>query len=70
MNRNDWLGVLCYMCIAFLFGADAAFICLIVKENADRVAYYEGEWNKGDIFRGCCAILIGWGIKGLLDGFV
>lgn len=63
MNKNDWLGVLCYMCIAFLLGTGTAFICLFIKENSDRIAYYDGKWNRSDIIRGCCAILIGWGMS-------
>lgn len=59
MNKNDWLGMGCYFIVALLLGIDVAFICLFVKENADRIAYYGGKWNKGDLIRGGVSILIG-----------
>lgn len=66
MSKNDWLGMVCYFIVACLLGVDVAFLCLFVKENSDRIAYYGGKWNKGDLIRGG----VGIGIGGILNKLV
>lgn len=62
MNRNDWLGVLCYFALSAMFGAGVGMVCLFVKENSDRIAYYDGKWNKGDLVLGVLSVLAGWAV--------
>ena len=62
MNSNDVKGMAVYFSLAMLIGVDVAILALIIKENSDRITYYEGKWNKGDIVRGCAAIGIAWAV--------
>lgn len=62
MNRNDWLGMLFYLLVSIFLGASVGFVCLFVKENSDRLAYYGGEWNKGDVVRGTVCCLVGYAV--------
>ena len=36
-------------------------------EDNDRCHYYHGEWNKGDLTRGCIAIAVGMAIRYFLS---
>lgn len=56
MNKNDIKGMLVYFTLTLLFGTTVGMLSLIIKENSDRIAYYNGKWNKGDIVRGCVAV--------------
>ena len=47
-----------YFLISLIFGGGFGLIMLIVHEDNDRCHYYHGEWNKGDLTRGCIAIAV------------
>lgn len=58
MNKNDIKGMMVYFTLTLLFGSTVGVLSLIIKENSDRIAYYEGQWNKGDLLRGGTAIAL------------
>lgn len=58
MKKSDVVGMLVYFTLTLLFGSTVGVLSLIIKENSDRIAYYEGKWNKGDIIRGGTAIAL------------
>lgn len=58
MKKSDIVGMIAYYTLTLLFGSTVGVLSLIIKENSDRIAYYEGKWNKGDIIRGGTAIAL------------
>lgn len=56
------------MSIAMLFGGGIALLALIVYEDNDRCQYYQGEWNKGDLLRGCLAVAVGVALRYWMKG--
>lgn len=58
MKKSDVVGMLVYFTLTLLFGSTVGVLSLIIKENSDRVTYYEGKWNKGDLLRGGTAIAL------------
>ena len=36
-------------------------------EDNDRCHYYHGEWNKGDLMRGCIAVVVGMAVRYFLN---
>lgn len=62
-TKRNLLGMLVYMTIAFAFGGGFGLLALIVKEDNDRCHYYNGEWNVGDLVRGCLAVAAGIGLR-------
>ena len=66
--KNNLLGMAVYFCIAVLFGGGFGLTALIVHEDNDRCHYYNGEWNKGDLIRGCAAVAVGMAVRYLLTG--
>ena len=52
---------ICVTCIGG-FG----LLALIIHEDNDRCHYYHGEWNKGDLTRGCIAIAVGVALRYIL----
>lgn len=66
MNRKDWMGMVVYFLISLIFGGGFGLIALIVHEDNDRCHYYHGEWNKGDLTRGCIAIAVGVALRCVL----
>lgn len=70
MDKNDITGMAAYFCIALTLGAEAAFLCLFIKENADRCHYYSGGWNTGDITRGMIAVLAGYVVRTIIETVV
>lgn len=67
-TKNNLLGMAVYFCIAVLFGGGFGVLALIVHEDNDRCHYYNGEWNKGDLIRGCAAVAVGVAARYLLMG--
>lgn len=59
MDKRDVQGIIVYFALSLIFGSGIAVLALIIKENSDRCIFYAGEWNKGDIVRGCIAIALG-----------
>lgn len=57
--KRNILGVLVYFTISFLFGGGFGILALITHEDNDRCHYYNGNWNKGDLTRGCISVCIG-----------
>ena len=66
MNRKDWTEMMVYFAISLLFGVGFGLIALIVHEDNDRCHYYHGEWNKGDLLRGCIAVAVGVALRCVL----
>lgn len=64
--KNNIIGFVVYFLTTFLFGESISLILLFIKENSDRCHYYNGEWNKKDLFLGCIAIIIGIAFKYIL----
>lgn len=62
-RRRNLLGMLVYLTISFAFGGGFGLLALIVKEDNDRCHYYNGEWNVGDLVRGCLAVAAGIGLR-------
>ena len=62
-RRRNILGMVVYMSIAMLFGGGFGLLALIVHEDNDRCHYYHGEWNKGDLVRGCLAVAVGTALR-------
>lgn len=58
MKKSDVVGMLVYFTLTLLFGSTVGVLSLIIKENSDRVTYYEGKWNSGDLLRGGIAIAL------------
>lgn len=67
MNRKDWIGMVVYFVISMFFGSGFGLIALIVHEDNDRCHYYHGEWNKGDLTRGCIAVAVGMAVRYFLN---
>ena len=53
------MGMAVYFCIDVLFGGGFGLLAMIVHEDNDRCHYYHGEWNRGDLTRGCLAVAVG-----------
>jgi hypothetical protein len=70
MNKNDIKGIAVYYLLTLLFGTTVGILSLIIKENSDRIAYYNGKWNKGDIIRGSLAVGLAIVTTNLLKHFV
>lgn len=62
-RHRNLLGILVYLTISFVFGGSCGLLALIVKEDNDRCHYYNGEWNVGDLVRGCLAVAAGIGLR-------
>ena len=67
MNRKDWMGMVVYFLISLIFGGGFGLLTLIVHEDNDRCHYYHGEWNKGDLTRGCIAVVVGMVVRYFLN---
>lgn len=67
-RRRNILGTVVYMCIAMLFGGGIGLLALIVHEDNDRCHYYHGEWNRGDLLRGCVAVDVGMALRCWMKG--
>ena len=67
MNRKDWMGMVLYFLISLIFGGGFGLIALIVHEDNDRCHYYHGEWNKGDLTKGCIAVAVGMAVRYFLS---
>lgn len=67
-TKRNILGILVYLAIAFVFGGGFGLLALIVKEDNDRCHYYNGEWNIGDLVRGCLAVGVGMVLRYLAFG--
>ena len=52
------MGMVVYFLISLIFGGGFGLIALIIHEDNDRCHYYHGEWNKGDLTRGCIAVAV------------
>ena len=66
MNKvryKNIVSVMIYTAITFTFGGGFGLLALIVHEDNDRCHYYHGEWNKGDLTRGCIAIAVGMAVR-------
>lgn len=62
MNKarcRNFLGMLAYFIIAFIFGGGFGVLALIIKEDNDRCHYYNGTWNISDLIRGLISISLG-----------
>lgn len=66
MSKNDLKGILTYLGISALFGGGFGLLALIIHEDNDRCHYYNGDWSKGDLIRGCIAVASGTIIRLLL----
>ena len=67
-RRRNILGMVVYMGIAMLFGGGFGLMALIVHEDNDRCQYYHGEWNRGDLLRGCVAVAVGMALRCVVKG--
>ena len=67
-TRHNIFGMVVYMGIAMLFGGGIALLALIVHEDNDRCHYYHGEWNMGDLLRGCLAVAVGVALRYWMKG--
>lgn len=65
--KNNVMGMMVYFTLTVLLGAAVGVLALIIKENSDRVAYYDGKWNKGDLARGCLAVALGVAVVVLIN---
>lgn len=65
-TRRNIVGMAAYFCISVLFGGGFGLLALIIHEDNDRCHYYHGEWNKGDLARGCLAVAVGCVVRALL----
>lgn len=57
--KHNIKGMTVYFLIAVLLGGGFALLALIIHEDNDRCHYYGGKWNKGDLLRGCIAVVAG-----------
>ena len=39
----------------------------MIHEDNDRCHYYRGEWNKGDLTRGCLAVAVGCVVRAVIE---
>lgn len=69
-RRRNIIGMVVYMCIAMLFGGGFGLLALIVHEDNDRCQYYQGNFNKGDLLRGCLAVAVGVALRCWMKGGV
>lgn len=67
-RRRNILGMVVYMSIAMLFGGGFGLLALMVHEDNDRCHYYHGEFNKGDLLRGCVAVVVGMALRYWMKG--
>ena len=67
-TRKNMMGMVVYMGIAMLFGGGFGLLALIVHEDNDRCHYYHGEWNRGDLLRGCVAVAVGMALRYWMKG--
>lgn len=67
-RRRNILGMVVYMSIAMLFGGGFGLLAMIVHEDNDRCHYYHGEWNRGDLLRGCVAVAVGMALRCWMKG--
>lgn len=67
-TRNNILGMAVYFGIALLFGGGFGLMALLIHEDNDRCHYYNGEWNKGDLIRGCVAVALGTALRCIILG--
>ena len=67
VNRREWVGMVVYFLRSRIFGGGFGLIALIVHENNGRWHYYHGEWNKGDLTRGCIAVAVGMAVRYFLS---
>lgn len=65
--RRNVLGMAVYFGIASLFGGGFGLLALIIHEDNDRCHYYHGEWNRGDLVRGCIAVTLGMIVRWWLE---
>lgn len=67
-TRHNIFGMVVYFLIAMLFGGGFGLLALIVHEDNDRCHYYQGEWNRGDLLRGCLAVAVGVALRYWMKG--
>ena len=67
-TRHNSFGMVLYLLIAMLFGGGIALLAMIVHEDNDRCHYYHGEWNRGDLLRGCVAVAVGMALRYWMKG--
>ncbi len=65
-TRRNIISMAAYFCISVLFGGGFGLLAMIVHEDNDRCHYYHGEWNKGDLTRGCLAVAVGCVVRAFL----
>ena len=68
IRRRNIMGMVVYFLIAMLFGGGFGLLALIVHEDNDRCQYYHGEWNRGDLLRGCVAVAVGMALRCVVKG--
>ena len=69
-TRHNIFGMVVYFLIAMLFGGGFGLLAMIVHEDNDRCHYYHGEWNRGDLLRGCVAVAVGMALRYAVKGGV
>lgn len=67
-RRRNIMGMVVYFLIAMLFGGGFGLLAMIVHEDNDRCHYYHGEWNRGDLLRGCVAVAVGMALRCVVKG--
>lgn len=66
-TRRNIIGMAVYFCISVLFGGGFGLLALVIHEDNDRCHYYRGEWNKGDLTRGCLAVAVGCVVRAVIE---
>lgn len=66
-TRRNIMGMAAYFGISVLFGGGIGLSALIIHEDNDRCHYYHGEWNRGDLLRGCLAVAVGCVVRGVIE---
>ena len=66
-TRRNIMGMAAYFVISVLFGGGFGLLALIIHEDNDRCHYYHGEWNRGDLLRGCLAVAVGGVVRGVIE---
>lgn len=66
-TRRNIMGMAAYFGISVLFGGGFGLLALIIHEDNDRCHYYHGEWNRGDLTRGCLAVAVGCVVREVIE---
>lgn len=65
-TKRNLTGMAVYFLIAVLFSGGFGLLALIVHEDNDRCHYYNGEWDRGDVARGCLAVALAVAVRHIL----